>query len=62
MYAVNFKSESANYFTSKGWVYLEIAESCNPGQGSYRKTIGESGEQIRGILFYREKGDLEGLL
>ena len=37
-----------------------MVDGCNSGHASYYKTIGKSGEQRRGRLFYRGKGELGG--
>ena len=50
------KIETASCFTSKRWFYLGIKENCNPGQISYGKAPGKSGEHRRDTLFLRQKG------
>ena len=50
---VNLKNKTSSYFTNKRWVYLGIAENCNPGHASYGKTVGKSIEQRRGMLFLK---------
>lgn len=37
-----------------------MVDGCSSGHASYYKTIGKSGEQRRGRLFYRGKGELGG--
>lgn len=39
-------------------LFWGIARNYNPGQASYGKTVGKSGEQRRRMLFYREKGEV----
>lgn len=54
---VNPKNKTASYFYQQKWVYLGI-KNRNSGLASWGKTIGESRDQRRVLLFYRGKGEV----
>lgn len=54
---VKFKNKTSNYFISKIWVYLGLAENRITGKAATAKAqIGKSREQSQGVLFYRGRG------
>lgn len=58
---LTLKIELSVILPAKG-VYSEIEENTNLRQASYGKTIGKSGEQGSGILYWWKAGSWEGLL